>query len=174
MPTPAYADQTTASHEPLPYYEPEPSPSAPPRRTPRPATRSLGRPGTRSVGKPGAAGRGGYGRNTGRNQRRTRTRSSALGIFSILCFVAFWLIFIALGSATSSMINSGAVTDSAAGALVAGGLLAMAMPVIGLILGIIGCVVRTSERGVAITGIILNALLLLWMLRSLIKSSVAG
>ena len=126
--------------------------------------------GTRGYGPPrSAAGRttkpgsSRFGRGTGR--LRAPKRSALLGGLSIGACVIFFLLLFMIGAQARNVL---ATATSEAG-LIAGiqalqgyAYLALAMLVLGLVLGIVGIAMKTSVTGVAITGTILNGLALLW------------
>ncbi len=139
------------------------------RNTTAAATRP-GRGGTtgfrRGTQPPARGGRRGTGRTTG-------PRSVMLGVLSICCFPAYWLM-IAL---TWGMLMKAAQDQSMSGVAGAGvvALLSFLVPLVGIGLGIAGLAVKRSNKVLAGIGLGLNVVVLvLWLALRASAANAAG
>jgi len=97
--------------------------------------------------------------------KRPRKQSLVLGILSLVAFGLFWLfLLLAANSAVTAVVQEDGRRLAASVGL---GLFSFVMPIIGLVLGIIGVVMKNSQKVVAGIGLGLNGLLLLWILRNM-------
>ncbi len=88
-----------------------------------------------------------------------------LGILSLVAFGLFWLfLLLAANSAMTALVQEDGNRLVASARL---GLFSFVMPIIGVVLGIIGVVMKNSQKAVAGIGLGLNGLLVLWILMNM-------
>jgi hypothetical protein len=132
----------------------------------RTTTRREQRPtGTR---RPSTQRLAGAGRTTSRLQPRglprkgARKQSMVLGILSLVAFCLFWVfVVLAANSAVAAVAHEDGRRLVASVGL---GLFSFVMPILGVVLGIIGVILKNSQKVVAGIGLGLNGMLVLYIL----------
>lgn len=99
------------------------------------------------------------------SNKRPRKQSMMLGILSLVAFCLFWVfVVVAMNSAVTALVQEDGNRLVASARL---GLFSFVMPIIGLVLGIIGVLLKNSQKVVAGIGLGLNGILVLWILMTI-------
>lgn len=94
--------------------------------------------------------------------KRPRKQSLMLGVLSLASFGLFWVfLLLAANSAMTAVVQEDGRRLAASVGL---GLFSFIMPIIGVVLGIIGVSLKSSQKTIAGIGLGLNGLLVLWIL----------
>lgn len=99
------------------------------------------------------------------SNKRPRKQSLVLGILSLVAFCLFWVfVVLAMNSAMTAVVQEDGNRLVASARL---GLFSFVMPIVGLVLGIIGVLLKNSQKVIAGIGLGLNGLLVIWILMTI-------